>query len=147
MKSIFLCMLLCLPSHEQAPQHFAALDEVLIHAENVAAPLRLVGAEAAGRVKNARIDEPAGAGLETVGLREIEDAVVALVPVLEAAADLRLGRARLEAHEGVGEIVADVVVLRREVIALGLAFLADEFGLRGRLVHVMRNRPHVVEEF
>ena len=74
-------------------------------------------------------DEPAGAGLQAVGLGEIEDAVVALVPVLEALADLRLGGAGFEAEEGVGEVVADVVVLRREVVALGLALLADERGL------------------
>ena len=131
---------------EQAPRHFAAFDQALIHAEDIAAPLRLVGAERAGRVEDARVDEPAGAGLEAIGLGEIEDAVVALVPVFEALADLRLGRAGLEAHEGVGEIVADVVVLRREVIGLRLAFLADELRLLGALVHVMRNRPHVVEE-
>ena len=79
-------------------------------------------------------------------MREIEDAVVALVPVLQALADLRLGRAGLEAHERVGEVVADVVVLRREVVALGLAFLADQLRLLGALVHVVRDRAHVVEE-
>ena len=71
-------------------------------------------------------NQPAGAGLQAVGPREIEDAVVAPIPVLEAAADLRLGRAGLEAHEGVREIVADVVVLRREIIRLGLALLTDQ---------------------
>ena len=38
-------------------------------------------------------------------------------------------------------------MLWREIITLGLAFLADEFGLLLALVHVMRNRPHVVEKF
>ena len=97
-------------------------------------------------MQDARADQPAGAGLQAIGLREIEDAVVALVPVLEALADLRLGGAGFEAEEGVGEVVADVVVLRREVVALGLAFLADQLGLLGALVHVVRDRPHVVEE-
>jgi len=46
----------------------------------------------------------------------------------------------------VWEIVANVVLLRREVVALGLAFLPDQFRLLVGLVHVMGNRPHVVEE-
>ena len=133
--------------HEEGPRHFAALDEVLIHAEDVGAPLGLVGAEGAGGVENARVDEPAGADLEAVGFGEIEDAVVALVPVADALFDLLLGGAGLEAHEGVGEVVADGVVLGREVVGLGFAFLADELRLGGALVHVVRDRPHVIEEF
>ena len=100
----------------------------------------------AGGVEDAGADQPAGAGLQAVGLGEVEDAVVALVPILEALADLGLGGAGFEAEEGVGEIVAHVVVLRREVVGLGFAFLADELGLLGALVHVQGNRPHVVEE-
>src|SRR5438093_108071 len=73
--------------------------------------------------------EQASTGLETIGATEVEDAVIAPVPVFEAASDLGLGGAGLEAHEGVGKIVADVVMLRGEVVTLGLAFLADEFGL------------------
>jgi hypothetical protein len=46
--------------HEQAPRHVTALDHALVHAEDVAAPLRLVGAEAARRVQDARVDQPAG---------------------------------------------------------------------------------------
>ena len=53
--------------HEERPRNLAALDEVLVHTEDVGAPLRLVGAEGAGRVKDARIDEPAGADFEAVG--------------------------------------------------------------------------------
>jgi hypothetical protein len=68
------------------------------------------------------------------------------VPVLQALAQLRLGRARLQAHEGVGEVVVDVVVLRRKVVALGLALLAGQRGMLEALVHVVRDRPHVVEE-
>ncbi len=45
-----------------------------------------------------------------------------------------------------GKVVLDLVVLRREVVRLGLAFAADQLCLRIGLVHVMRNRPHVVEE-
>ena len=108
--------------------------------------LRLVGAERPGGVQDAGIDLPAGAGLQPVGPRQEGDAVVALVPVLEAAAHVLLGGARLEAHEGVREVVVGLVVLRREVVRLGLAAAADQLGLRIALVHVMRDRAHVVEE-
>ena len=37
-------------------------------------------------------------------------------------------------------------MLRREVVGLGFAFLADELGLLGALVHVQGDRAHVVEE-
>src|SRR5688572_1840731 len=46
----------------------------------------------------------------------------------------------------VGEVVARVVELRRKVVGLRLALLADQGGLLIVLVHVMGNRPHVVEE-
>ncbi len=39
-----------------------------------------------------------------------------------------------------------LIVLRREVVALGLAFLSDQRRLLARLVHVVRDRAHVVEE-
>ena len=97
-------------------------------------------------MEDARIDEPAGAGFQPVGLGKIEDAVVALVPFGDAITYLRLGRAGLEAHERVREIVADVVVLRREIVGLGFAFLADELRLRGALMHVVRDRTHVIEK-
>ncbi len=97
-------------------------------------------------MEHARRDQPAGAPLEPVGLRVVKDAVVTFVPVLEAAAEILLRGARLEAHEGVGEVVVTVVVLRRKVVALGLALLADELRVVERLVHVVGDRPHVVEE-
>src|SRR5204862_5848436 len=119
--------------------HVTAFDHALVHAEDVAAPLRLVGAERARRVEDARADEPAGAGLEAICLREIEDAVIALVPILEAFADLRPRGAGFEAEKSVGKVIADVVVLRREIIRFRFAFLAYEFRLPGVLVHVMRD--------
>ena len=133
--------------HEQTPRHFAAFDKVLVHAEHVAAPLRLVGAKTAGGVQDARGDEPTGAGLEAVRAGQVENAVVTFVPIREALAHLRLRGARLEAHEGVREVITHIVVLRREVITLRLAFLPDQLGLFGVLVHVMRDGAHVVEEF
>ena len=108
--------------------------------------LRLVGDKRAGRVQDAGRHQPAGARLEAVRLGEVQDAVVALVPVGEALADVGLGRARLEAEERVGEVVADRVELRREVVRLRLALLADLGGLGAVLVHVVGDRPHVVEE-
>ena len=132
--------------HEQRPGHVAAFHEALVHAEDVAAPLGFIGHEGAGGVEDARSDHPARAWLQTVGLGEIEDAVVALVPVFDAAAHLLAGGAGLEAHEGVGEVVADGVHLGREVIGLGLAFLAHQRGLFGVLVHVVGDGAHVVEE-
>ncbi len=61
-------------------------------------------------------------------------------------ADVRLRRARLQAHEGVGEVVERFVVLRREVVGLGLALAAEQLGLFVALVHVVRDGPEVVEE-
>ncbi len=132
--------------HQQRPGHFAAFDERLEHAEHVGAPLRLVGAQRTGCVQHAGRNQPARAALQPVGPRQIENAVVALAPIFQALADLRLRGARLQAHERVGEVVVDVVELRREVVALRLAFLADELGVLESLVHVVRDRAHVVEE-
>ena len=74
---------------EQAPRHRPALDHRLIHGEDVGAPLRLVGHQRAGRVQHARRHQPAGARLQAIRLAVVEDAVVALVPVVEAAARCR----------------------------------------------------------
>ena len=45
-----------------------------------------------------------------------------------------------------GKLLSSLVVLRRKVVRLGLAAAADPLGVLVALVHVMRNRPHVVEE-
>ena len=57
--------------YEQAPRNIAPFDHALVHAEHVAAPLRLIGAEASRGVEDAGVDEPTGAGLEAVGLGQI----------------------------------------------------------------------------
>ena len=67
-------------------------------------------------------------------------------PVLEAAPDVVFRRPRLQSHERVGEGVVDLVVLRRKVVGLRLALAPDELGVRIVLMHVMRDRSHVVEE-
>ena len=76
----------------------------------------------------------------------IQDAVVALVPALQAAAHIVARGAGFEAHERVGKIVVLEVVLRREVVGFGLALLADAGGELVGLVHVMRDGAEVVEE-
>ena len=97
-------------------------------------------------MENTGVDEPARADLQAVSFREVEDAIVALVPALQTLADLRFCGAGLQSHESVGETIADVVLLRREIVRLGLALLPDQSGLSGILVHVVRDRAHVVEE-
>ena len=77
---------------------------------------------------------------------EKQDAVVALAPVFEAASHVGFRRARLEPHERERKRVFNLIVLRREVIRLGLAFLPDELRERIALVQMMRNRSHVVEK-
>ena len=85
-------------------------------------------------------------GLQAVGLGEIQNAVVAFVPAFEAAAHVVARGAGFEAHEGVGEMVVGEVVLRREVVGLGLALLSDAGGELVGLMQVMGNGTEVVEE-
>ncbi len=131
---------------QQVPGHLAPLDQRLVHAEHVGAPLRLVGAHRAGGVQHAGGDHPAGAGLQAIRLRQVENAVVALVPILQAATHVGLGGAGLQAHERVIEMVLGGVQLRREVVALGLALLPRQGGVLRLLVHVVRDGSHVVEK-
>ena len=131
---------------QQTPRHFAAFDEILIHAEHITAPLWFIGAQTARGMQYARWNQPAGSGFKSVSLGEVKDTVVAFVPILQTLAHLRLRGAGFEAHEGVGEIISDIVVLRRKVVALGLAFLPDQLGLFGILMHVVRNGAHIIEE-
>ena len=132
--------------HEQAPGNITALDHALVHAEHVTAPLRLVRAQGTGCVQDAGINQPTRARLQPIRLRQVQDPVVTLVPIFQALPHLRLRGARLKSHERVREVVPHVVVLRREVIRLRLAFLSHQLRLLGRLMHVVRNRTHVVEE-
>ncbi len=131
---------------QQAPVDDSPFDLGLKHRKDVAVHLRLVGDQRSGRVQDAGIDLPSGSRLQLEGAGEKEDAVVALVPVLETAPHIGLGRSRLEPHERVRKMVFELVVLRRKVIRLGLAAAADARGILVALVHVMRNRAQVVEE-
>src|SRR5207247_7989963 len=74
------------------------------------------------------------------------NAIVTLVPILETFPHLRPRSARFKTKESVREIISDVVVLWRKIITLGLALLADQPRLFFVLVHVVGDRPHVVEE-
>ena len=118
----------------------------LEHAEHIRIHLRLISDQRTRRVQNARVDLPSSARLQAIRLRMIQDAVVALVPAFQAAAHVVRRGARLQAHEGVREIVVLEIVLRREVVGLRLALLADLLRMLVHLVHVVRNRPQVVEE-
>ena len=111
--------------HEQVPRHITPLDHALIHAKYIAAPLRFIGAKAAGRMEDAWADEPTGSWLQAISFRQVEDAIVSFIPILQAFAHLGFGRARFEAEKCVRKIVADIIMLRREIIALRFAFLAD----------------------
>src|SRR5215510_3455205 len=93
------------------------------------------------------IDLPARAGLQPVRARMIENAVVAFVPVFQAAHYIAFCCARLESKKRVWEIVLNNVVLRRKVIRFGFAFLADLLGKFLALMHVMRDRSEIIEEF
>src|SRR5262245_2316972 len=88
---------------QKLPRYRPALDHGLVHAEDVGAPLGFVGHQRTGGVQNARWNQPASAGLQAVSLGEIENAVVALGPTLQAAADVILGRSRFQAEKGIGE--------------------------------------------
>src|SRR5258708_501680 len=61
--------------------------------------------------------------------------------------DVVLGGAGLEAHESVWKIVFGEVVLRRKIIGLGLAALSYQAREGIALMKMMRDGPHVVEEF
>ena len=85
-------------------------------------------------------------GPQAISLGKVEDAVVTLIPTLEAAADLRLGGSGLQAKIGMREIVVKGIVLGREVVSLWLPLLAHQFRLGIIVVHMMGNRSQVVEE-
>src|SRR5262249_29624079 len=87
-----------------------------------------------------------GAGMEPIGLAEVEDAVVAFVPALQAATDVGLGRAGLQAEKRVGEVVAGGVELRWKIIRFRFTLLTYQPGLFVALVHVVRDRAQVVEK-
>ena len=123
---------------QQVPRHGAAFDQRLIHREDVGVDLRFVGDQRTGRVQNAGVDLPAGAGLQAVGLGEVQNAVVAFVPALQAAAHIVARGAGFQAHERVGKIVVGEIVLRREVVGLGLALLSDAGGEFVGLVQMVR---------
>jgi hypothetical protein len=64
-------------------------------------------------MEDPRIYLPAFAHDQPVGTSMLEDAVVTLVPLFQASTDIRLGRARFEAHVGVGKVVFHLVIRLR----------------------------------
>ena len=97
-------------------------------------------------MENAGRNQPAASRLESVGFAEIENTVVAFIPALQTAVDIGLGCARLQAEKCIREVIANRIELRREVVRLRLALLANERGLGVVLMHVMRDGAKVVEE-
>src|SRR5438132_2309188 len=92
-------------------------------------------------------DEPAGAGLQTIGLAVIEDAVVALVPAFQAGADIGFTGPWLQAEKCERKVVAGVIQLGWKKVRLRFTLLSYQGRLGVVLMHVVRNRPQVVEEF
>src|ERR1700730_11609829 len=97
-------------------------------------------------MEDAGVDLPSCARFKTVGSRVKQDSVVALVPFFQATADIFFGSSRLQAHVGVGEIVLDLVVLRRKVIGFGLSLLSYELSESIALMHVVGDGSHVVKK-
>src|SRR6185437_11214555 len=98
-------------------------------------------------MQNTRIDLPSRAGLQPISLRMIKDAIVALVPALQAAPDIVARRAGLKTHEGIRKIVVLEIVLRREIVSFRFGIAANAPRRFFALVHVMGNRPEIIEEF
>ena len=98
-------------------------------------------------MEHARRHIPARARLQAIGLGQVGDLVVALVPDLQAVAHLLLRRARLQAEEGVGEGAAVVVELGRVEIGLRFRRHPHQLGVLLALVQVVGQRVPVVEEF
>ena len=97
-------------------------------------------------MKNAGIHLPAGAGLQSVRARVIQNAVVTSVPVFQTANDIVFGCSRLESKKRVGKVVLNDVVLGRKIIGFRLSFLPDLFSKLLALMHVMRNGSEVIEK-
>ena len=95
-------------------QHRISCDG-LVHRVHVGGLLRLVRAQAARCVQDARRNVPACTRPEPIRRRQLRDVVVAGGELLERLADLLLRRSRLEAEERVREIAPVVVDLCREV--------------------------------
>src|SRR5215471_13591467 len=97
-------------------------------------------------MKDSSVHLPSRSRLKPIRTRVIQNAVIAFVPILQASHDVILRRSRLQSKKRVREIVLHDVVLRREVIRLRLAALADFLSEFIALVHVMRDRTKVVEK-
>src|SRR5262249_49245348 len=77
----------------------------------------------------------------------IQNAIVALIPILQTAHDIIFGCAWLQTKERVREIVLNDVVLRREVISFGFSSFVDFFSKLVGLMHVMGDWAEVIEKF
>src|SRR5690242_19183836 len=89
---------------------------------------------------------PSTSGFQLICARKIQEFIVAFVPAFQATADVIFRRTRVEAHERVREVVWFEVILRREVVSLGFAFLIHPCGELIILVQVMWDRAKIIEE-
>src|SRR5262249_29001981 len=78
---------------QEAPRHHAPLDQGLVHAKDVTAPLWFVSAKASGGVKDAGRDQPTCSRPQAICPAQVKDSVISLVPVFETFADLGPGGA------------------------------------------------------
>ena len=107
-------------------------------AEDIAGPLRFVGAEAARRVQQARRHVPAGARLQAIGLGQIGDAVVALVPDLQTVqrtCSLVVPGSRPK--KVWGKLAPWLFSCGGKIVGLRLGLLAHGCGMLRHLVQVM----------
>src|SRR5690606_2025616 len=82
-----------------------------------------------------------------ISLRQVGNLVVSLGEILQTLAQLFFGRPGSQSDKGVRKIPTVVVQLRREVVRLRFALLAYQRGLLIIVVHVVRQRSHVVKKF
>jgi hypothetical protein len=97
-------------------------------------------------VENAGGHVPACAHIQAIGLGQIRDAVVALVPALQTVTHLFPAGAGLESEESVREVGAIIVELGWEEVRLRFLLLANPGSVLRHVVHVMGQRALVVEE-
>ncbi len=71
-------------------------------------------------MENARRHVPAGAWFQLVGSREEQYPVIPSFPVVQAGLEFVLGRARVQAEEGIGKIPAVIVELLWKIVRFRL---------------------------
>src|ERR1700722_19017994 len=97
-------------------------------------------------MKDAWRNQPASAWLKPVGLRIVENTVVAFVPPGKTPTDVFFCRAWLKTKVSVRKIARSCIQLGREVVTFWLAFPSYQLRLLLTLVEVMGDWAKIVEE-